>query len=486
MTWHRLIEHQLHNDGSLPEGRLALVSESSEASTRIPPTLLVLGDFLARDEDTPLHQRAILWLDGDTVDAALACAQLTIQTPLGPAPVGRVRDFAPAHLARRLPELSSLLQDRQWLVAAKVPMGTNPKLLSRLNAAYEDQRERARMLAQPNLDPLAILVKRALAKQRPLIDEAFVDGEIAAIDAELRRATLEISADDRLMRLSPRWRVLEELLDRARRGGVRIGVLTCSKTDLAADLEDAVHPTKSGLAQLLEREARSGRPIVALVTDLQLEPSASDMNLLSQCARVGALHNAPVLFNGAPAGEDGMLSSIRFKAYCEMSDARYGVIVGREDTLPSSAPPATLEIAARMCESFAHHGWCGRLSGDLELVEPNEDDSERTLSLPHTLLTSWVAHHLRAIADAELDWARSERDVLEAALGEWLDGFSTTEPISSPRLRERMPFFATKIEVTEVGARYRTAFELHMRSTDGPSVLRDVAWLDREAARSAD
>jgi type VI secretion system protein ImpC len=241
------------------------------------------------------------------------------------------------------------------------------------------------------------------------IDKSLVDAMIVEIDKKVSRQLDAIMHDKGFQKLESAWRGLKFVVDRTDfRENIKVDLLNVSKEDLQADFEDAPEITKSGLykiAYTAEYGTFGGKPYGAIFSNYEFSPGAQDIQLLQNCAAVGAMSHAP-FFAAAGAqffGQKDMLALPNLKdlkslfegpqytkwnAFRETEDARYvGLLMPKfllrlpygESTIPVKRfnynedvvgkhedylwGNASYAMATRIADSFAKFRWCPNIIG---------------------------------------------------------------------------------------------------------------------------
>ncbi|MBL9105074.1 MAG: type VI secretion system contractile sheath large subunit [Myxococcales bacterium] len=254
-----------------------------------------------------------------------------------------------------------------------------------------------------------------------------VDRTIAALDARLSAVLDAILHHPRIQQLESQWRAIHMLVTRTRpHSGVRVELLACTRTDLAADLArpDLEH---SGLHHHLYARACAsfgGQPYGLVCLTHAFGPD--DLGLLRPAVALAALAHAPLLADADPALL-GLLShteiphlrdlpvtqqSPRFTAWHAFrtgDDARWlALCLPRFLLRPphdlAAAPtarlryservrshadlvwgPAAVLVALRAAEAFADQRWCVGLLGTRsgpELVRLGDNPCTLEVLLP--------------------------------------------------------------------------------------------------------
>ncbi|WP_299015026.1 type VI secretion system contractile sheath small subunit [uncultured Photobacterium sp.] len=130
----------------------------------LPLSMMVVGDFTARTDDTPIEERTPINIDKDNFNEVLeGCApnvkvnvdnrltdedgaQLSVDLTFK-----NMKDFSPEVVAQNVPELNSLLELREALVALKSPLGNVPAFRKKIAAVLQDEEARQKLLEELKL-----------------------------------------------------------------------------------------------------------------------------------------------------------------------------------------------------------------------------------------------------------------------------------------------------------------------------------------------
>ncbi|OPA88515.1 type VI secretion system-associated protein [Pseudomonas fluorescens] len=137
----------------------------AQEDVELPLKLLVLGDFIQREDPRKLEDRKPIGIDKNTLDEVLAkqTLSLTLNVPnrLQECPdveelgiqvhINSMKDFNPAQLVEQIPELQKLMALREALMALKGPLGNTPSFRKAIEQALADDESRARVLAELGL-----------------------------------------------------------------------------------------------------------------------------------------------------------------------------------------------------------------------------------------------------------------------------------------------------------------------------------------------
>ena len=142
-----------------PKERVNIVYKPSTGDAQeeieLPFKLLIPGEWTSRPDDTPLEERKSVDINKDNFDDVLAeqsvSANFDVEDVLSETKEGeptpsmnidlefsKLADFSPDNVARKVPELQTLLQIRELLVALKGPMGNVREFRERLAQLISD------------------------------------------------------------------------------------------------------------------------------------------------------------------------------------------------------------------------------------------------------------------------------------------------------------------------------------------------------------
>jgi type VI secretion system protein ImpB len=157
-------------EGSVaPRERINIVykpATNMDEDVELPFKVVVMGDFTGREDDTPLEERKRINVDKDNFNEVLAAQNLTltasVKDRLSPdaqegdeLPVNlqfkNLKDFQPERVVQQVPELKSLLEIREALVALKGPLGNVKNFSKKLKDVLADDAARERLIKELNL-----------------------------------------------------------------------------------------------------------------------------------------------------------------------------------------------------------------------------------------------------------------------------------------------------------------------------------------------
>ena len=256
----------------------------------------------------------------------------------------------------------------------------------------------------------AILAMLKPDKVDEKISKPMVDRMIADIDRRISAFTDQVLHHPNFQALESAWRSLKLLTDRTDfQENVIVEFINVTKEELLNDFLDAPEITQSSLYKQIytaEYGQFGGQPVGAMIGNYYLGPSAMDMRLLENIAKVAAISHAPFIsaaapeffglkssFEGLPALKDlqDIFSATRYtkwQAFRESEDARYvGLTVPRfllrQPYDPEENPirafvyketvddnhanflwgNAAFAFATRITESFAKYRWAANIIG---------------------------------------------------------------------------------------------------------------------------
>ncbi|KPL96974.1 type VI secretion system contractile sheath small subunit [Vibrio splendidus] len=154
----------MSRDGSVaPKERINIryVPATGDASddVELPLSMMVVGDFTARADETPIEERNPINIDKDNFNEVLegyapnikANVENRLSDEEG-AQIGvditfkNMKDFTPESIAKSVPELNGLLELREALVALKGPLGNVPAFRKKIAAVLQDEEARKKLL----------------------------------------------------------------------------------------------------------------------------------------------------------------------------------------------------------------------------------------------------------------------------------------------------------------------------------------------------
>jgi type VI secretion system protein ImpB len=131
----------------------------------LPLRLLVVGDFTARADATPIEERKPVNIDKNNFDEILKAQKvgMSLQVDNVVKPENKeltvdlrfneMKDFEPEQVARQIPDLRELLELREALTELKGPLSQNAEFRKRLQKLLDDENERSSILDEIGLGP---------------------------------------------------------------------------------------------------------------------------------------------------------------------------------------------------------------------------------------------------------------------------------------------------------------------------------------------
>ncbi|MEM7412530.1 MAG: type VI secretion system contractile sheath small subunit [Myxococcota bacterium] len=152
-----------------PKERINIVykpATNMDEDVELPLKVVVMGDFTGREEDTALEDRKRISIDKDNFNDVLAEQKINVQLGvpdrLNPTAeegdevavnlnIQNMKDFQPDAIVENVPELKSLLEIREALVALKGPLGNVKAFSKKLKEALADDTAREKLMKELNL-----------------------------------------------------------------------------------------------------------------------------------------------------------------------------------------------------------------------------------------------------------------------------------------------------------------------------------------------
>lgn len=153
-------------EGSVaPKERVNIVYKpatgDAQAEVELPLKVLVMGDFTAKEDDTPLENRKPINIDkdnfGDVMKAQKLKLDVAVANKLSSDPEAKMNaslkfnnlnDFNPDSIVSQVPELKKLIEMRDALKALKGPLGNVPAFQKKLKELVTDEGTRERLLKE--------------------------------------------------------------------------------------------------------------------------------------------------------------------------------------------------------------------------------------------------------------------------------------------------------------------------------------------------
>ncbi len=135
----------------------------------LPLKMLVMGDFIGRDDDKNLDERKAINIDKDNFNDVMEgqglSVEMSVPNHLSDVKDGEeranlstklnfknMRDFEPDTIAKEVPELKKLLDLRDALTALKGPLGNVPEFRKLIQTLVKDEATRDTLMKELKLD----------------------------------------------------------------------------------------------------------------------------------------------------------------------------------------------------------------------------------------------------------------------------------------------------------------------------------------------
>ncbi|MBB1314162.1 MULTISPECIES: type VI secretion system contractile sheath small subunit [Aliivibrio] len=159
----------MSRDGSVaPKERINIryvpATGDVQEDVELPLSMMVVGDFTARADETPIEDRTPINIDKDNFNDVLEGYSPNVKVNVDNKLSGEegaqlgvdltfnsMKDFSPEAIAKSVPELSGLLELREALVALKGPLGNVPAFRKKIAAVLQDEDARQKLLEELNL-----------------------------------------------------------------------------------------------------------------------------------------------------------------------------------------------------------------------------------------------------------------------------------------------------------------------------------------------
>lgn len=161
----------MSKEGSVaPKERVNIVYRPATGDAReeveLPLKLMVLGDFTQREDDRSVEDREPISVDKNNFNDVMKGQGLgmTVSVPnklVEDDPEAQmavtlrfenINDFTPDAIVRQVPELARLLELRESLKALKGPLANVPEFRRKVQEMVSDEKARAALLSELNLD----------------------------------------------------------------------------------------------------------------------------------------------------------------------------------------------------------------------------------------------------------------------------------------------------------------------------------------------
>ena len=137
----------------------------AKEEVELPLKMVMLGDYTLQPDDTPIEDRTLININKDNFNEVMKSHELSldlstenklVDTQEGEEPsnlavslkFNNLNDFTPESIVRQTPELNSLLELREALVALKGPLGNVPAFRKAIQNVLGDEAARDKLLAE--------------------------------------------------------------------------------------------------------------------------------------------------------------------------------------------------------------------------------------------------------------------------------------------------------------------------------------------------
>ncbi|MDH5387818.1 MAG: type VI secretion system contractile sheath small subunit [Gammaproteobacteria bacterium] len=156
-------------EGSVaPKERVNIVYKSSTGDqsedVELPLKMLMIGDYTGRESDSVLEDRTPININKDNYNDVMKSMNLSVDLNVdntlseegGDMSVHvdfkSMKDFSPESVAQQVPELNSMLQMRNALLALKGPLGNVPAFRKTIQNILNDDESRSKIMAELGLN----------------------------------------------------------------------------------------------------------------------------------------------------------------------------------------------------------------------------------------------------------------------------------------------------------------------------------------------
>jgi len=157
------------NSGSVaPKERINIsykpATGNARESVELPFKLLVLGDFLCRQDERIVEDRAPVTINKNNFDDVMKDAKLHLNLSVKnhldqkedseinvDIDVKSLKDMEPDSLMKAIPEMRRVYELRESLLALKGPLGNNPQMRRAIMSMIKDKDQRGRLIQEIGL-----------------------------------------------------------------------------------------------------------------------------------------------------------------------------------------------------------------------------------------------------------------------------------------------------------------------------------------------
>lgn len=157
------------NESTAPKERVNITYKPATGDAaeevELPLKLLVVGDFTQQEDGRVLENREPINVDKENFESVLKeqnlGLQFTVENKLSEKEgeelnvdlkFQKLKDFDPDQIVQQVPELKSLMELREALLALKGPLGNVPEFRKKVQALISDEGARERLLKELGLD----------------------------------------------------------------------------------------------------------------------------------------------------------------------------------------------------------------------------------------------------------------------------------------------------------------------------------------------
>lgn len=155
-------------DGSVaPKERINIkyvpATSGQQDEKELPLRMAVIGDFLGKEDDTPIEERQVMRVDRNTFSSVMEEANIQMDFQVANVleegqdqdndltvrlNIKSLKDMEPDAIARQVPELNAMLELREALTALKGPLGNMPSFRKNLQKIIENSETREKLLQE--------------------------------------------------------------------------------------------------------------------------------------------------------------------------------------------------------------------------------------------------------------------------------------------------------------------------------------------------
>ncbi|MCK5001628.1 MAG: type VI secretion system contractile sheath small subunit [Gammaproteobacteria bacterium] len=156
-------------EGSVaPKERVNIVYKSNTGDksedVELPLKLLMIGDYTGKEGEVILDDRIPININKDNFNDVMKSMNLSVDLNVGNTlseeddemsvhvDVKSMKDFSPECVAQQVPELNSMLQMRNALLALKGPLGNVPAFRKTIQNILNDDESRSIIMTELGLD----------------------------------------------------------------------------------------------------------------------------------------------------------------------------------------------------------------------------------------------------------------------------------------------------------------------------------------------